>query len=297
MSDINKRAVILADPSGWHSEQLRTSFQQRGIEPVFCSTNRLQARLGAENGIWNGMERLHEVDLVLVREVPSGSLEQIIYRMDALHQLEDSGVRVINTPGAIEKMVDKYYTSSLCANTGLHVPETIVTENSEEAMQAFEALGCDVVVKPLFGSRGVGMVRLTERDTARRVFAALELGRYIYYLQKFIPHGDYDVRLFFVGEECAAAMTRHGSGWKTNLSQGAEPRFFNPPDDMLELGKRALRAVRADYCGVDILPGEDGTNYILEVNSMPSWIGLQTVTERNIADELVQYCLRIKEEL
>ncbi len=284
--------MILADPSGWHSEQLRAAFQRRGIEPSFYSTNRLQARLGTENGIRSGLERLDETDLILVREVPGGSLEQIIYRMDALHQLEDSGVRIINTPGAIEKMVDKYYTSSLCASAGLPVPETVVTENGEEAMQAFEALGCDVVVKPLFGSRGVGMVRLTERDTARRVFSALELGRYIYYLQKYIPHGDYDVRLFFIGEECTAAMTRHGSGWKTNLSQGAEPRPFNPPDDMLELGRRAVRAVRADYCGVDILPGEDGISYILEVNSMPSWIGLQTVAEKNIANELVRYCLR-----
>lgn len=285
------KAVILASPSGWHSEQLRAAFQARRIEPIFGSVNRLQARLGAESGIWIGYERLDGADLVLVREVPGGSLEQIIYRMDALHQLEDSGTRVINPPGAIEKMVDKYYTSFLCSNAGLPVPETVVTETSEEALQAFEALGGDVVVKPLFGSRGVGMVRLTDRDTARRVFIALELGRYIYYLQRFIPHGDYDIRLFFVGEECIAAMTRHGSGWKTNLSQGAEARAYDPPEDILALGKQAAQAVRADYCGIDVLPGEDGINYVLEVNSMPSWTGLQSVTTRNIAEEIVRYCL------
>ena len=109
---------------------------------------------------------LSDAGLVLVREVPGGSLEQVIYRMDAMHQLENSGVRLVNSPYAIEKMVDKYYALSLLGAAGLRVPETRITENPSVAMEAFHTLGGDVVLKPLFGSRGVGMVRLTDEENS-----------------------------------------------------------------------------------------------------------------------------------
>ena len=104
--------------------------------------------------MFGGITQLDGMDLVLVRAVPGGSLEQVIYRMDALHQLENLGIRVVNSPGAIEKMVDKYYTSSLLQKAGLQVPETLVCEDLGSAVEAFQALGKDVVIKPLFGSRG-----------------------------------------------------------------------------------------------------------------------------------------------
>jgi RimK family alpha-L-glutamate ligase len=283
--------TILADPISWHSQRLQAAFSQLGVEPAFAYVTQLQARLGGEDGVWAGSRKLEAPEIILVQNVPGGSLEQVIYRMDVLHQLEDAGVRVINRPGAIEKMVDKYYTSTLLSRAGLRVPQTVVTESMEEAVQAFERLGQDLVVKPLFGSRGVGMVRLTDLDTAHRVFIALEQGRYLYYLQRFIPHSNEDIRLLMVGEACVAAMLRKASGWKTNVSQGAVPVPYDPPDEIIDLGRRAARAVGADYCGVDVMIGEDGLAYVVEVNSMPAWNGLQSVSPVDIAAEIARYCL------
>ena len=98
----------------------------------------------------------------------------------------------------------------------------MVAERFDEAMAAFEELGGDVVVKPLFGSEGRGIVRVSDADTAYRVFRALELGRYIYCLQEFVPHGREDIRAFVVGERVIGAMLRRGPGWKTNAAQGAK---------------------------------------------------------------------------
>src|SRR6266705_1332991 len=77
-------------------------------------------------------------------------------RFDALHALEERGIPVINSPRAIERTVDKLWTTALLAHAGLPVPETVVCEHPDEAMAAFRALG-DVIVKPLFGSMGLGM--------------------------------------------------------------------------------------------------------------------------------------------
>ena len=116
---------------------------------------------------------LFEADGILVRMMPPGSLEQVVFRMDALHGLEAAGVRVLNPPRAIEAAVDKYLATAKLARAGMPVPPTWCGENAEAALIAFDALGGDVVIKPLFGSEGRGMIRATDRETAWRVVHAL----------------------------------------------------------------------------------------------------------------------------
>ena len=49
--------------------------------------------------------------------------------------------------------------------------------------------------------------------------------------------------------------------------------------------------LRADYAGVDILPGDDGKYYLIEVNSIPGWRGLEKATGFNAAGALADYVL------
>ena len=55
---------------------------------------------------------------------------------------------------------------------------------------------------------------------------------------------------------------------------------------MERLAVAAARAVGAAIAGVDILLGADGQPTVLEVNSMPSWSGLQKVSRRSIAQAI-----------
>ena len=252
----------------------------------------LKVELGTSASVLSGDVVLSDFDLVLVREIPGGSLEQVIFRMDALHQLENTGVKVINSPYAIEKMVDKYYTSSLLKKAGSLVPETRVFENISEGIRSFHELGDDVVVKPLFGNRGIGMVRVTDEDIAWRTFRALQLGGYVYYLQQFIPHKNRDIRVMVVGEECIAAMERMADQWKTNIASGGTPIKLELTDEIISASLKAAKAVGADYCGVDLLRSESGELYVIEVNSMPAWQGLQQVTKFDIASSVIDYCLK-----
>src|SRR5207237_7469693 len=112
---------------------------------------------------------LSDYDGVLVRTMPPGSLEQVVFRMDVLHRLERRGVRVLNPPLAVEACVDKYVTTARLEAAGLPVPPTIVCQHADDALEAFTALGGDVVVKPLFGSEGRGMVRVSDPE--------MEIGR------------------------------------------------------------------------------------------------------------------------
>lgn len=285
------KIAILGSFESWHSRELSRALQDRNITPEFIDPLSLQAWLGEKLRVTSQGIDLSDVDLLLIREVPGGSLEQVIFRMDALHQLENMGLKVINSPYAIEKMVDKYYTSSLLQQAGIPVPETRVSEDFSQSMEGFQQLGGDVVVKPLFGSRGAGMVRLTDPETASRTFRALQLGGYVFYLQKFIPHYNRDMRVLVVGENCLAAMERVADDWKTNISVGARPMKLDISTEIKDLCIQATKSVGANYCGVDLMRSEEGALFVLEVNSMPAWQGLQQVTDFDITERIVAYCL------
>jgi RimK family alpha-L-glutamate ligase len=211
--------------------------------------------------------------------------------MDALFRLQVAGVRVINSAKVIERTVDKYYTSWLLEQAGLPTPRTVVAEQFEDALQAFEEVGGDVIVKPIFGSEGRGMVRISDRDVAYRVFRALELGGFVYYLQEFVPHGQHDIRVFVIGGRVEAAMERLGDGWKTNVSQGARVRPLEVDHRLETLALRAAQVMGTDYAGVDILPSEDGEYVVVEINGIPGWRGLEGATGINMADRLIDYVL------
>jgi len=245
------------------------------------------ASIGHRPGLRSGAADLDRADAVLARIIPSGSLEQIMYRVDALHRLEDRGVRVMNSPRAIERTVDKFWTSSLLEQCGLPTPDTIVCETADEAFAAFRELG-DVIVKPLFGSMGLGMVRVTDEEMAFRVFKTIEQIRGVYYLQRTVDHDGRDIRAFVVGGRVLAAVERRSEGWRTNLSRGGRAQPVELSEAWSALAVRAAAAVGAEYAGVDLLPARDGTVYVIEVNGIPGWEGLQKATGVDVAGAVVE---------
>jgi RimK family alpha-L-glutamate ligase len=243
---------------------------------------------GARPELRAGTAVLDQADAVLTRIIPSGSLEQIVFRVDALHRLEDRGVRVVNSARAIERTVDKLWTSSLLAQCGLPTPDTVVCESFEEAMEAFRSMG-DVVVKPLFGSMGLGMVRVSDEEVAWRVFRAIEEIRGVYYLQRTIEHEGRDLRVFVLGGRVLGAIERRARGWRTNLARGGRARAVEISAEWRALALRAAEAVGAEYAGVDLLPARDGAVYVLEVNGIPGWEGFQRATGTDVAGALVDH--------
>jgi RimK family alpha-L-glutamate ligase len=285
------RIAILAARQGWHTDELCRALAERGHEGRVLPYEALVARLGGAGPALSAAgQDLGACAAVLARIVPAGSLEQVIFRVDALHALEERGIPVINSPRAIERTVDKLWTSALLERAGLPVPETVVCEHPDEAMAAFRALG-DVIVKPLFGSMGLGMVRVTTEEMAFRVFRTLETIRGVYYVQRAIDHEGCDVRAFVVGDRVVSAIERRAAGWRTNIARGGQARAITPSGPWAELALRAARAVGADYAGVDLLPAPDGTVYVVEVNGIPGWRGLQQATSSDVAAVIVEHCL------
>jgi RimK family alpha-L-glutamate ligase len=286
--------AILNAGTGWHTDELCRALAERGHTGRVLPYEALIARLGSGPHVTRGLSigdtEILDADAVLPRIIPSGSLEQMIYRVDALHWIEKRGVPVMNSARAIERSVDKFYTTALLQEAGLPTPETVVCEGATEAMAAVVAMG-DAIIKPLFGSMGHGMVRVSDPDVAFRVVRSLEQLRIVFYVQRTVDHGGRDVRVFVIGGRVLAAIERRAPDgqWRTNVSLGGTARPFELPPSWAQLALRAAATIGADYAGVDLLPSRDGTVFVLEVNGIPGWQGLEHATGIDVAGAIVEH--------
>jgi RimK family alpha-L-glutamate ligase len=282
------RLGILAGGDGWHVRDLVRVAAEQGHEAQVFDFRRVQAAVAAPTKM--SCVPFFDGDAVIVRTMPPGSLEQVVFRMDVLHRLRSRGVVVLNPPAALETCVDKYLATARLEAAGLRVPPTAVCQGADDALEAFADLGGDVVVKPLFGSEGRGMVRVNDPDLAWRTFRTLERLQSVLYVQRYIPHPGWDLRIFVLGGSVLTAMRRHANGgWRTNVAQGGRGVAVRPTVDEERLALAAAAAVGAPVCGVDLLPGADGELYVLEVNAVPGWRALAPATGVDVAAEIVRF--------
>jgi RimK family alpha-L-glutamate ligase len=283
-----KIGILSSDKREWHVKKLIKEIKDRGSEVYVFPVTKLVSKIGNGPKISFKGFPIEDFDSLIVRRVPGGSSEQVFYRMDVLRMLEKHGVYVINPPKSIETAVNKYYTSALLEKEGIRTPKTIITESFSEAMKAFNQLGGDIVLKPIFGSLGMGITRLTDRNVAYRVFRALESINSVYYLQEFIQHKGEDIRTFVIGDKLIAAMKRVSDNWKTNISSGGKATSYKPTKEVIEISQKAARTIGLEYTGVDIIDTPTGLQ-VIELNSTPGWEGLQSVNQIDITKTLIDF--------
>lgn len=288
------RIVIFADEPDWHCRRLLAAFERRQATVSLRSLRQCRFELGGGGtGVAIPGFEAHLPDAVLVRNIPNGSFEQVTFRLSLLHALRELGIPVVNDARAIERCVDKSMTSFLLHRAGIPTPHTLATEDGAAAASWRGAIAADIVAKPLFGAQGRGLTRAAPDAPLPDV--AAEPHRGVLYLQRYVGRErDWrDYRVFVVGNEAVAAMVRRGASWVTNVARGGVCEPAPRTGKLSELAVAAAGAVGAGYCGVDLIEDESRGLLVLEVNSMPAWKGLQSVTEVDIADGIAAHVLAL----
>lgn len=282
------RFAFLGSSTSWYLRDLQRALAvEDSMEPV--SFEQLSSTVHPHGCRVGSDHDLLEFDAVLVRAMPPGSLEQVIFRMDALAQLERAGVPVVNPPRSLEIAIDKYLALARLQQLGLNVPTTCCCQTADQALAAFDELEQDVVVKPLFGGEGRGIMRVSDRVLAERTFKTLEQLRAVIHVQRFIPNAGADLRLLTVGDEVLGMRRIATDDWRTNVSQGAHAESYTLSTADRRLALRVSAAVGAPLCALDLLPGTDGKTYALEVNAVPGWRALSRVGSIDIAAKIINY--------
>ncbi|MFT5134094.1 MAG: tetrahydromethanopterin:alpha-L-glutamate ligase [Gammaproteobacteria bacterium] len=285
-----KNIIIFSDTDGLHENKLTRAFEKHGyrcsrISLVDCQLN---YGSGSSGLVIPGFDDCLP-DAVFVRAIPAGSFEQVTFRLDILHALEECGVLVYNSARAIERTVDKGMTSFLLARAGVPSPDTWVCESKDEALEIVKretSIGNKLVLKPLFGNCGRGL-QLIDKVSS---LPPLEEVSGVYYLQKQIRSIDNkgrDWRVLVIANQAIVAMERISDHWITNRARGGKCLPAVLTGEIRELAEAASLAIDMNYAGIDIIRDTDGNYLVLEVNSVPAWRGLQSVVEKDISQMLV----------
>ncbi len=289
-----KKVLILTDKKGWHFQQLKKSLikndilvESINISKLIIATDYKNTKILREDG-----SEVNASD-VIVRYIPGGSLEEIVTYLNILRVFKNQGVNIINTAESIEKTVDKSLTSIILKNNNILTPKTWVIRGKNKSIEfAQELLKNHVLIyKPLFGSQGDNIKKINKPSDIKNINNPSN----IYYLQEFIsiePNHDYRVLIIKnKNKKFSYSMARYGNSFVNNFSKGGKcvPIPFNK--EIINIAFKSAEALNIPFCGVDLIK-KDNLVYVIEVNSIPAWKGIQTTTNDIVSDKIVEIFIK-----
>ena len=236
---------------------------------------------------WLGRNEITDLDVCFVRSFGPGTCEQLTRRISMIEHMEFSGIRVVNPTYSFRRARDKYSTQYALAGAGLPIATTYTTESMERAYRRSREMGVSVY-KPILSSMGKGSLRFDDPEIAYNAWKMLSRVGMPLIVQEYLENPGRDLRVFVVGSEVVATAYKYGGPgeWKTNVAQGGKMVEEPVPEEVLDLGVRAAKALGLDYSGVDIMETPRGP-VVLEANGSPGWQALKAVTGVDIAEKIV----------
>ena len=227
-------------------------------------------------------------------------LERCVSYFRGLHFtacLEFLDVPVINSFEVANNCGNKMITSLLLKKHNVPTPKTYFTFSSEAALENLEKIGYPMVIKPVVGSWGRGVMPLKDRDTADAIIEVRELNGgpldRIYYLQEMVNRPPRDIRVIVVGDQVVAAMYRTSSGsFKTNIAVGGEPVTCEITKELEDVCMKAAKAVGGGILGVDVMEDKKRGLVVHEVNNTVEFKGLARVAKKDIPKEMIGFAIK-----
>ncbi|MHB8855120.1 MAG: lysine biosynthesis protein LysX [Bellilinea sp.] len=215
----------------------------------------------------------------------------------SLRMLNAFGITTVNTAKVAEICGDKLMTSAALARAGVPQPHSATAFTPEAALEAIEAFGYPVVLKPVVGSWGRLLAKINDRDAAEALLehkAMLgSVQHSVFYIQEYIKKPGRDIRAIMVGDRVLTAIYRKSDHWITNTARGGEGEICPITPEIESLCLRAAQAVGSGVLAVDLVEHPEKGLLVNEVNHTMEFHTAQPISGVNIADEIVNYVLEV----
>ncbi len=268
------------------AERLKEEFNLLGVETEILSSEYLRSLVDS-----NGLKTyLPKADFTIY-------LDKDKYLSSILERL---GQRLFNSHSAIRVCDDKGETVINLAGKGFLLPKTIMGElcyssekkvSLDKAKNIAKELGFPVIVKESFGSMGKGVYLASSEEELLFIMEKLKLIPHIY--QEYIGYKKgTDVRVIVVGGKAVASMIRKNpSDFRSNIALGGTGEKIELNSSFKETAEGIAKELKLDYCGIDLLFGEDGEPYVCEVNSNAFFGEIEKITGVNVARLYAEHVL------
>jgi len=220
------------------------------------------------------------------------------------HFNENMGIPTTSKASGLRIASNKLATHQRLSNCKVRTLKSIYANQPNDFKFIIELLdGLPVVVKTLTGSQGAGVFILNDELSASTTLGALSKLKINLILQKYINSGDpkTDLRIYVVDKKIAGAYKRFAldSDFRSNYSISKTGEQVELTSEEKQMAIDAADAVGLPgVCAVDIIRDFDNDNkpYIVECNGNGNLHGIEKVTNKNIAKEIIEYAERIAEK-
>ncbi len=230
-------------------------------------------------------------DLVVDRCIAHSQTTALIPTLEAM------GVTCINRGEVTRCCGNKLETSLALMRQAVPTLPIRVAVSPEAALEAIEALGYPVVLKPVVGSWGRLLAKINDRDAAEALVEHKDtLGsvqHQTFYVQPYVEKDNFDIRSFVLGDETICAIRRNSAHWITNTARGASTENQPVTPEIDELSRRAARAVGGGALAIDLFQPRHGELLVNEVNATMEFRNSIDVTGVNIPARMAEYFAQV----
>ncbi len=212
--------------------------------------------------------------------------------------LENNGVRLFNPHDAIRVCDDKAETYIALADNGFDLPDTMFgalcyrdnCQIDDKAIEVIETrFNYPIIVKQCYGSLGRGVFKADNREELVKIIEEVKTTPHLFQEYLSLKKG-VDVRLIVIGGKTIAYMERRNENdFRSNVARGGSGVVVEIPNEFITTAERIAKFLNLDYCGIDLLYGNNGEPVVCEVNSNAFFDGIEGVTGINVAKAYVEY--------
>lgn len=284
-----KIAILSRNPRLYSTRRLVEAAEQRGHEVVVLDVLRCYMNIATHRpSIHYKGKDLVDFDAV----VPRIGASVTVYGAAVLRQFEMIGVYPLNESVAITRSRDKLRALQLLSRKGIGLPVTGFAHKPDDIDDLLRMVGGPpVVIKLLAGTQGIGIVLAETRKAAETVIESFLGLKASVLVQEYIKEaGGSDIRCFVIGDKVVAAMKRQAKDgeFRSNIHRGGSAALVKITPEERSTAVRAAKTMGLNVCGVDILRANHGP-VVLEVNSSPGLKGIESVTGKDIAAQIMAF--------
>ena len=281
------QTAIISDRHDWHTERIEFFLKKNKCNVTRLKFSDIELNFSEKKNFFFN-KNIQKLDAVWVRFLNGQSLEEITTKLTYLHLLDELNIYVHNSALAIEKTVDKVRTSGLLKINRILSPDTNIWIGKKKK----HIVKKDSLLKPIFGSQGKGIIFVRKNTNLSEIKS---LGN-VFYLQNFIgkikDQKFSDLRILVSNHKVIASMQRESKSFLTNVYQGASYHRIIISSDIIKLSEKISRIFKLGYGGIDIKIIKK-KNFVLEVNSIPSWKNINRLYKEDLSEKLVQDFIKI----
>lgn len=291
-----KLILLTAEPDNFVPKKLKEEAEKQGLETEIINPTNCYIALCNDDTYIS-----HEGTKFLGSEycIPRLSEDNLEYKVAIMDHLEKMGVKSLNTGAAMRNCSNKVLTQILLTKNDIKTPRTTVVTCDEQLEFAVKALGekFPIIVKTLFGTHGVGVIRADSMPSLKSIVQQLLKSETEFMLQEFIEHKE-SGRVYVLGDSVLAAVMRNipDNDFRSNAHQGAKLEVHDPSEKEKEICVKAAKAVGTNFAAVDYINDGDDV-VIIEVNGSPGFEALQEVIDDNIAEKIINWLVKNDDEL